>query len=664
VPTQEDIDTCPLVSRHTSEWGINPVTLAKLHWLRELDLPSEEGVPFKWPSKLRPTIWSALKGCDTGDALIPKQYQLVMAHHLGRMPRFIDGDSVGLGKTLEAIIAATWLADRVPKLKLIVFTTKSCTGQWAEEIERFSLLRPHIMQDKYKKLKSYEARFAQLRDFLTNDDHDVLLCKYTSMIGKRRKVEGKFDEDGYPTFNGRERVSREIKQFLAILKPHAKDVLMVCDECQKFKTIGSQTRGMIQILSRPCARVWALTATVIKNGIDEFYSIAAAIGIQPLGSYKEFEEDFCIHRDVTFSNGRTDRVLVGYKNVEKFKAALRPWFLGRSQRQVKEKLPRLMTVMHALDLSEEQKQLLLHDIPSGAFELPPSIIKQHGEIVLKDRDPENEMTMLSVYQLVANHPALLDPSDKKAFLTYSLSPKEEALLDMLDGDLRGEKVIVYTKSRTWIDRLEYLTEEGRFTERKFLRITGAESETARIKNKQLFQDPDSGYDLIMINAAATEGVNLQSAAHMIALDPPWSFGDLLQLVGRMLRLASIHSLCTLHVFAAKGTVDEYAIEVLRTKKGVFEKILGESHSAGLLDDRDVFDLESGMEQVDDPRKFLDMMKAHVKGVSLRSFTKGQQLAAAALDENYVPAFDKKAKPRKERPPLDEDFDEQVNKWGF
>jgi len=59
---------------------------------------------------------------------------------------------------------------------------------------------------------------------------------------------------------------------------------MVCDECQKFKTIGSQTRGMIQILSRPCARVWALTATVIKNGIDEFYSIAAAIGIQPLAA--------------------------------------------------------------------------------------------------------------------------------------------------------------------------------------------------------------------------------------------------------------------------------------------------------------------------------------------------------------------------------------------
>lgn len=554
--------------------------------------------------------------------------------------------------TIEAILATTWLMDRLPRLKVIVFTTKTVSTQWAEEFERFSTLRPWVMKGQYKKLKSYQARFAQLHDFLKDDTHDILICKYSSMIGKRRKVEGQYDENGYPVVDGRERISKEILQFLRILKPYGHETLMILDECQKFKTPGSQTRNMVQILSKPCGRVWALTATVIKNGLDEFYSTASAIGIRPLGPYQQFKEEFCIYRDVHIGGGKYKAMLEGYRDVPKFKKALRPFFLGRSQRQVKEKLPRLQTMIRSIELSEEQKQLLLEDIPSGRFELPPRFIKVHGELIEKERDPDNAMTMLSVYQLVANHPGLLDPANTKAYLTHSLSPKEEELLDLLDGDLRGEKVVIFTKSKLWINRLEYLTKEGYFTDRKFLRITGDESDTQRARAKQLFQEPGGEHDLIFINAAATEGVNLQQSAHLICLDIPWSFGDLLQLVGRILRLASPHSLCTLHILSALGTVDEYAIETQRCKKGVFEKILGESHSAGLLDDRDVFDLTSGMEQSAKDSEFLDMMRAHVKGVSLTSFTTGEQLQAVAKG---TPRPGKTPKPRRD------DVDEETLK---
>ncbi len=623
-----------LLTPYTQHLGLSEVTLGKLWKLRTGEFNADSPVPFKWPVKLRHTIWNPLRGTDTGQVLEPKQYQLVMAHHLSRMPRFINGDSVGLGKTLETIISTAWLHERLPRLKVIVFTTKSTTGQWAEEFERFSTLRPMVMADKYDGKKSYEARYAQLKDFLENDTHDVLVVKYSSMKGTRRKVDGKFDDDGNPAYMGRERVAHEVKEFLKVLKPHGQDLLLVLDESQKFKTVGSGTRSMVEILSRPCARVWALTATVIKNGLDEFYSIAAAIGIKPFGQMTEFEEDFCIFKDVFVGRGKTKRVLQGYKHVARFKAGMRPFFLGRSQRQVKEKLPRLTTVMHPIDLDAEQTRLLLHDIPSGKFQLPPAVIKQAGEIVLRDRDPENEMTMLSVYQLVANHPALLDPQDLRRFHSTTLSPKEEELLDMLDGDFRGEKVIVFTKSRSWIDRIQWLTEQGKFSERKFLRITGAENETHRMRAKQLFQEPDGDHDVIYINAAATEGVNLQQAAHLIVLDVPWSWGDLMQLVGRMVRMASPHSACTLHIFVARGSVDEYAIETLKCKKGLFEKILGESHSAGLLDDRELFDMDSGMEQAARDSDFYELMKAHVKDVKLMSFVKGKQLSIA---QGFTPA---------------------------
>jgi SNF2 family DNA or RNA helicase len=354
--------------------------------------------------------------------------------------------------------------------------------------------------------------------------------------------------------------------------------------------------------------------------------------------------------------------LKGYKNVPKFRAAMRPFFYGRSQRQVKEPLPRLTTRIHPIDLDEEQIKLLLEDIPSGAYELPPALIKVRGEWHEKARDPDNEMTMLSVYQLVANHPALLDPRDSKMF-TKHLSPKEETLLDLLDGDLKGEKVIVFSKYRSHIDRLEAITKNGHFTERKFLRITGAEKETQRELNKRKFQDPDGDYDLIVINSAATEGVNLQQAAHLICLDMPWSLGSFLQLIGRMLRMASPHAACTLHVLCAKGSVDEYVIETIKGKKMLFEAIFGESYTAGLFSDGGEINLDSGMEAMMDDEEFLKLLKAHAKSAGMSLYIKGEMLADAKDDAQYKMVFEPGAK-KKERPTRNDNYDpdEFDNLW--
>ena len=369
----------------------------------------------------------------------------------------------------------------------------------------------------------------------------------------------------------------------------------------------------------------------------------------------QFWEEYCLWREQHVGNGRKIKLIRGFQNVAHFKEQMRPFFLGRSQKQVKEPLPALATVYHPIDLDEKQAKLLV-EIPLGLIELPPIFFKVAGEIFQKDRDPENEMTQLSCQQLVANHWALLDRNTPETFLTPSLSPKEDALLDMLDGEYRGEKVVVYTKYRSWIDRLEWLTKNGKFTDRKFLRITGAENETQRNENKRLFQDPNSGYDLIVINAAGMEGINLQSAAHMVMLDVPWSWGDLIQLVGRMVRMASPHSACTLHIMVAKGTIDEYAIETLRGKKGVFEAILGNSHSAGILDSGDSLDLQAGMEVAGSDAEFKSLMKAYAKKIGMKTYLKGEQVEAAQELE-YQMSFEKEPKKRKKRK-------EQDNSWAF
>lgn len=659
---------CPLITEYATSvaWerklrpfdAISPELLEKLYVIRKWPIEKDEKgnlisepIPFKRPSTVRDFLFDVNKNELTTEPLIIKEFQKQAIHHLIRMPRFILGDAVGLGKTLDAVVSFAWLKERNPNAKMVVITTKSTTYQWEDEVKKYTTLNPYVMTDNFMGKKSSEARYEQMEKFLEGKKKDILIVKYDSMKGTRKKVE---TDDGVK----QEKLSEEIIKFTEIFKKHHENIVLVLDECHKFKSEWTQTRNLIWKLSFWPERVWALTATVIKNGMDEFYSIATAIGIRPLGFMVDFHRDFCRWREQHVGGGRMKKVLMGYENVPQFIREMRPFFLGRSQRQVKEPLPKLSTVYHPIDLDAKQSKILTDELPNGTIILPPILFKVAGEFREKERDPDNVMTQLSVQQLVTNHWCLLDRNNEKEYLTRTLSPKEEALLDMLDGDYRGEKVVVYTKYRTWIDRLQWLTENGHFTERKFLRITGAENEKQRNDNKRKFQDPDSGYDLIVINAAGLEGINLQQAAHMIMLDVPWSWGDLIQLVGRMVRMASPHSACTLHVMVAKGTVDEYAIETLKGKKGVFEKILGESHSAGILDSGENFDLNTGMEGNTSEEEFKALLKAHVKKIGMKVFLSGEQIEKAQGDTEYKMVFEKGGNKKKSRKTKYEDID----KW--
>jgi len=649
-PLEEEV--CPLITPYTEKLNVPHKTLELLYSIRTHD-PETGPIPITYP----PTVRTIMKN---GKELKIRNYQTQSIAHFIKMPRHIDGHGVGLGKSLMAIVASAYKISKNPNLKVIVMGTKSTTYQWKGEYENFTTLNVEVLQDTYNKMKGSEARLAQIENFLKSKTQNILICKYTSLVGRRRTIEGEFDQDGNPLTKGaKEEISPEVQALIDLMKSYGENVILVCDEAQKFKSTTSQIRRMILKLQPHIGVIWAMTATIIQNSLEEMYSIACAIGIRPFGAMTLFRDRFCIYKQVHVGRGVMKDVLVGYKNVKEFKIGMRPFYYGRSQAQVKEPLPKLTTIYHPVDLDKKQSKLLLEDIPNGNFILPPSIRKKGGELYEKERDPNNMMTQLSVYQLVANHPALLDPGNKAEFYTKKLSPKEEMLLDLLDGDLEGEKVIVFTKSRSWIDRFEKLFEMGEFGDRKFLRITGAENEKERDVVKKLFQE-NPNHTLLFINSAASEGVNLQQAAHMVMLDAPWSWGQLLQTVGRMVRMASPHSACSLHIIPARGTIDEYAIEALKGKGQLFEIILGESYSAGVLsEDGNDLDLASGMEKLNDDEEFKKLLKVHVKTTKMGDFLNGSMLEEAQDQEGYKMAFEKG---KKKSVIIKEELD--FSKWNF
>ena len=94
-------------------------------------------------------------------------------------------------------------------------------------------------------------------------------------------------------------------------------------------------------------------------------------------------------------------------------------------------------------------------------------------------------------------------------------------------------------------------------------------------------------------------------------------------------MASPHSMCTLHVLVAKGTIDEYVLDTLKGKKGVFEKILGQSHTTGLLSNSLLVDLDSGMESEDSD--FASLLKAHCKKLNMGKYIRGELFRPSSED---------------------------------
>ena len=69
-------------------------------------------------------------------------------------------------------------------------------------------------------------------------------------------------------------------------------------------------------------------------------------------------------------------------------------------------------------------------------------------------------------------------------------------------------------------------------------------------------------------------VNLQAAKAMIFYDSPWSAGDYIQILGRMIRIGSTHDRCYAIHLVAKGTIDEKVMAVLKKKMKLIEAVMG------------------------------------------------------------------------------------------
>tara|TARA_B100001094_G_C18128233_1_gene770714 strand:- start:8 stop:1591 length:1584 start_codon:yes stop_codon:yes gene_type:complete len=455
--------------------------------------------------------------------IVLRPYQIQMVVHLMCMRRFVVGDDCGLGKTIESIAGLCQLWKREPDMKVIVLTKKSSVPQWESEFDKFT--------------------------------DGVTVCMAVGTPKKRAKAQEAWEQATGPSvlIQGYSSACNDLGRI-----QHWEGYTLILDEVTVVKTPTTRVHKVCRHLSAQAHRCWGLTATLIKNNLMEGYGIYRVVVPDLFQmSRNGFMNNYCITRMQRVANGRQVPTIVGYRqsDIEKFRDNIDHYYLGRPKHAVAKDLPVLTSKTVRVGMTKFQH---------GKYQEALAGLLELGD---GDERETTQLTALIYCQEIVNHPALIEYPDYR-------SEKLDALVDMVTegGDFHDEKVIVFTRFKEMVNHAIPVL-EGKGI--KCVRVTGSENEYQRKAAMDAFQDPDDPTRVIWITMAGGDAINLQSAKALVFYDSPWSAGDYLQIVGRMIRIGSEHDTCYAIHLVCRETIDERVMQVVKKKMGLIEQVLGE-----------------------------------------------------------------------------------------
>jgi len=469
--------------------------------------------------------------------------------------------------TIQTISAYSFLLEKDPTLKLLVVTPKSATFQWAEEFEKFTQgISVRVISSSYHGLTGFNARKAQYENLKEN----VMIINYDPLINEYEYVKD-------------------------ALKPN---YMVVLDEVTAVKSRKAQRSLACKEIADTANRVYGLSATIIKNGLEEVFCIYDVVVPGLFGKITKFRDTYCIQELMRLHiNGRERRIpkTVGYKNIPQFKQVLDPYFLIRRKEEVATELPKLISRKIVLEMYPEQKDLyrqalsgILYEekVKQEFFEISDKIRlgandekslqrfaelkEKYDKFMTTEGRKRGKLAAITYCQMISDGPKLLNqPYD---------SSKEDEFRRLIKEELLNEKIIIFSRFKNAIHTLRMICEQNGV---EYTKITGDENDKERQQNRLKFQS-DPKCNLIFITTAGSASLNLQAAGVLIFYDTPWSYGDLVQTIGRAQRIGSIQEHVLIIHLINKGTIDIRVMNKVSDKKEISDQVLGDT-AQGALD---------------------------------------------------------------------------------
>lgn len=478
-----------------------------------------EEIPFKHDFPLSKEGFDTLK-------IDPFPFQKVGINFLASREYGLLGDSMGLGKSLQAIGAAHRLHLQGEVEKVLVICPASIKYQWGQEVEKFTDYEARVVDGSNVKRKKQYAEFLQSQ---------ALFCVINYEL---------------------------VRTDAATLKTMGFDMI-VCDEAHRIKNRTSKTyKGLMSI---PAKRRYALTGTPMQNEPEEIFALCDWLKKDSLGKISNFTPRYVVKGE---KFGRKFQTL-GAKRLDELRNKIAPMMLRRTKEEVLDDLPEIVTNTIRVPLPPSHRSVyneILEDFHQSEDRLQQQRLIPGGYV--NEDASRGYMYLMTAF---SDHPALLLRGQStlakkyKPFITPEMtSPKLKELMELME-DAMGDpnsKVVVFTQFATML-HIIVETINARF-ETECATIYGALSPLERNQQKDRFQE-DPACRFIVLTDAGNYGLNLTKGDIVVNYDLPWNPAVREQRIGRIHRIGSTHKSIQVVDMMTKDTLDETTWNVIKKK---------------------------------------------------------------------------------------------------
>lgn len=340
-------------------------------------------------------------------------------------------------------------------------------------------------------------------------------------------------------------------QFLAS-SPRISERHMIIDESTCIKNPKAIQTKRVLDLSEMVERKWVLNGTPITQSPLDLFSQCKFLNKDaiPYKTYTAFKHAFAVETTMNMGS-RSFRKIIGYQNLDQLTKLLEPFSLHIKKKDCLD-LPDKTFVRQAIELTPEQETLY------KSMKEDCLAMLENGELVT---------STLALTRITKLHQILT------GFITTDdgneVGIKNNRIPALMQIAETTQPLVIFCAYRQNVSQIvEALAEK--YPKKSIVRYTGNETDSARNKAVQAFQDGEANF--FIATSAAAKGLTLHRASTMIYYSNNYSLETRLQSQDRIHRIGQDQK-CTYIDLVVPNTVDDAVLQRLEQKKELSSMVL-------------------------------------------------------------------------------------------